>query len=131
MLSPNSPTTEVIMAGTDKALYRALGQRVAHKRKAMGLTQVELAKALGVAQQTMAHYEGGSLRIPVALLPPLARSLGTSIEELVGEQKKAGKRGPAPKLQQKLEQLSRLSKPKQKFVMEMIDTVLQQEGQRG
>jgi len=131
MLSPNSPATEVIMAGTDKAFYRALGQRVAQKRKAMGLTQVELAKALGVAQQTMAHYEGGSLRIPVALLPPLARSLGTSIEELVGEQKKAGKRGPAPKLQQKLEQLSRLSKPKQKFVMEMIDTVLQQEGQRG
>lgn len=67
----------------------------------------------------------------VSLLPPLTRSLGTSIEELVGEQKKAGKRGPAPKLQQKLEQLSRLSKPKQKFVMEMIDTVLQQEGQRG
>jgi len=114
-----------------KAFYRALGQRVAQKRKGIGLTQVELAKALGVAQQTMAHYEGGSLRIPVALLPPLANSLGTSIEELVGEQKKPGKRGPAPKLQQKLEELSRLSKPKQKFVMEMIDTVLQQEGQRG
>ena len=131
MLSPNPLATDPIMAGTDKAFYRALGQRVAQKRKGMGLTQVELAKALGVAQQTMAHYEGGSLRIPVALLPPLANSLGTSIEELVGEQKKPGKRGPAPKLQQKLEELSRLSKPKQKFVMEMIDTVLQQEGQRG
>lgn len=131
MLSPNPPATDPIMAGTDKAFYRALGQRVAQKRKGMGLTQVELARALGVAQQTMAHYEGGSLRIPVALLPPLANSLGTSIEELVGEQKKPAKRGPAPKLQQKLEELSRLPKPKQKFVMEMIDTVLQQEGQRG
>lgn len=119
------------MAATDKAFYKALGQRVAQRRKAMDLTQVELAKALGIAQQTMAHYEGGSLRIPAAQLPPLAQTLGTSIEELIGEQKKPGKRGPAPKLQQKLEQLSRLPKPKQKFVMEMIDAVLYQEGPRG
>ncbi|TQE94729.1 MAG: helix-turn-helix domain-containing protein [Spiribacter salinus] len=131
MLSTNPLPTGPIMAATDKAFYKALGQRVAQRRRAMDLTQVELAKTLGIAQQTMAHYEGGSLRIPVALLPPLAKTLGTSIEDLVGEQRKPGKRGPAPKLQQKLEELSRLPKPKQKFVMEMIDTVLQQEGQRG
>lgn len=131
MLHTSSSTNNTLMASTDKAFYRALGQRVAQKRKTMELTQVELAKALGVAQQTLAHYEGGSLRIPVALLPPLAKTLNTSIEELVGEQKKPSKRGPAPKLQQKLEQLSQLPKPKQKFVMEMIETVLQQKAQGG
>ena len=38
----------------------------------------------------------------------------------------ANKRGPAPKLQQQLEQVSRLPKAQQKFVTQMLDTVLQQ-----
>ena len=40
-----------------------------------GITQVELAQTLGVAQQTLAHYEGGVSRIAVALLPRVARRL--------------------------------------------------------
>ncbi|MHC6216900.1 hypothetical protein ACVQEN_06715 [Stenotrophomonas acidaminiphila] len=47
----------------------------------------------------MAHYEGGTLRIAVALLSPLSTTLGMSLEELVGVPAKPGKRGPAPKLQ--------------------------------
>jgi len=39
---------------------------------------------------------------------------------------KRGKRGPAPKIQQQLEQLSALPKAKQRFVSEMIDNVLAQ-----
>ncbi len=52
--------------------------------------------------------------------------LGTSIEELIGEPAKPGKRGPAPKLQQQLEQLSRLPKAQQKLVSQVIDSVLAQ-----
>ena len=36
------------------------------------------------------------------------------------------KRGPAPKLLKQVEQISQLPKAKQKFVMEMLDTVIQQ-----
>lgn len=50
------------------------------------------------------------------------------VEELLGENAKPGKRGPAPKLQRQIEQLQRLPKTKQRFVMEMLDTVLQQSG---
>jgi len=35
--------------------------------------------------------------------------------------------GPAPKLQQQMERIQRLPKAKQRFVMEMIDTVLAQQ----
>ncbi len=38
------------------------------------------------------------------------------------------KRGPTPKLQRQLERVSRLPKAKQKFVSEMLETVLQQAG---
>ena len=63
-----------------------------------------------------------------SLLPPLARALSASIEELLSEEPAGGKgkRGPAPRLQQQLEQISQLPKAKQRFVMEMLETVIHQ-----
>lgn len=52
-----------------------------------------------------------------------------SIEDLLSEEPAGskGKRGPAPRLQQQqLEQISQLPKAKQRFVMEMLETVIQQ-----
>lgn len=115
------------MAAKEKVFYERLGRRIAERRKALDITQVELAQTLGIAQQTMAHYEGGVSRIAVALLPPLASALDTSVEELLGEDtRRSSKRGPSSRLQQQLEQVSQLPKAKQKFVSEMLDTVLQQ-----
>lgn len=117
------------MAAKEKLFYEQLGRRIAERRKAADVTQVELAKILGVAQQTMAHYEGGVSRIAVALLPPLARALNTTVEALIGEDtKRLGKRGPASKLEQQLDQVSQLPKAQQKFVSQVIDSVLQQAG---
>jgi hypothetical protein len=51
-----------------------------------------------------------------------------SLDELLGEDDAAAKkRGPAPKLQQQIERIQRLPRTKQRFVMEMIDTVLAQQ----
>jgi len=117
-----------IVTASDRGFYRALGQRVATARKSSALTQVQLAEALGIAQQTLAHYEGGRLRIAAALLPPLAKALGVTVEELMGEEPAPARRGPAPKLQQQIERIQRLPKSQQRFVMQMLDTVLAQQG---
>jgi transcriptional regulator with XRE-family HTH domain len=115
------------MAVTDKAFYRELGARIATARKAQGLTQVQLAEALGIAQQTLAHYEGGKLRVAVALLPPLTQLLGLSVDELIGTPaKRGGKRRPAPRLQQQIERLSMLPQAQQRLVMQMLDGVIAQ-----
>lgn len=110
--------------------YAQLGRRIAERRKALNITQVDLAARLGLAQQTLAHYEGGVSRIAVETLTQVAETLATSVEELIGTPAKrgAGKRGPAPKLQQQLEQLSRLPKAQQRLVSQVIDTVLAQAG---
>lgn len=112
----------------ERAFFQTLGARVAALRNAQGITQVQLASALGVSQQTVNAYETGARRVPVSALPTLAKYLGVSLEELIGEKPQPGKRGPAPKLQQQLERISQLPKSKQKFVMEMLDTVLKQAG---
>lgn len=120
---------KMAISSDERAFFVELGARVAELRKAQGITQIQMADALGVSQQTVNSYEVGRRRIPVSALPLLAKLLTTSIDELLlGEQGKTagGKRGPTSKLQQQMERVSMLPRAKQKFVMEMIDTVIQQ-----
>ncbi len=82
-----------------------------------------------LTQQMVASYEVGRRRIPVSLLPSLARALSLSVEELIGEEAAATKkRGPTPQLQQKIERLTRLPKAQQKLVLQMLDGVIAQAG---
>ena len=102
--------------------------RIAELRKTHGLTQVQLAETLKLTRQMIASYEVGRRRVPVSLLPAIAHALAVSVEVLVGQKEATpGKRGPAPKLRQQMERIQRLPKAKQRFVMEMIDTVLAQQ----
>ena len=128
MLASTSFLPDTAMAAADRAFYEQLGQRIAEHRKARGITQVELAKTLGIAQQTLAHYEGGTVRIAVATLTIVAKALDVTIEDLLGSPsaKAAGKRGPAPKLQRQLEQVSQLPKAKQRLITEVLDSMLAQ-----
>ena len=114
----------------ERAFFVELGARIAELRKAQGITQIQMADALGVSQQTINSYEVARRRIPVSALPVLAQLFNMSIDELLGKQTKLsnGKRGPASKLQRQVEQISQLPRSKQKFVSEMLDTVLQQAG---
>jgi transcriptional regulator with XRE-family HTH domain len=111
----------------DKRFFKELGGRIAQLRKEQNLTQQQLADELGVSQQIVASYEVGRRRMPISTLPLMARALGVSVEALLGEPAKASaRRGPAPKLQRHLERISRLPKPKQRAVMEVIEAVLAQ-----
>jgi transcriptional regulator with XRE-family HTH domain len=116
------------MSPEEKSFFRKLGSRIALLRKERGLTQVQLAEMLGISQQQVLSFEKGRRKVPVSALPNLSKALGVSIEEIVGTETRAGKRGPTPKLQRQLEQLRKLPRSKQRFVSEMIDTVLQQAG---
>ena len=128
MLTTTLLPSDSLMAVSDRAFYEQLGQRIAERRKARNITQVELAKILGIAQQTMAHYEGGTVRIAIATLTQVAKALEVTIEELIGSAstKAAGKRGPAPKIQQQLERVSALPKAKQRVISEVLDSLLAQ-----
>jgi transcriptional regulator with XRE-family HTH domain len=130
MASPTTATaTPVAISKEERAFFVDLGARIAGLRKDQGITQVQLAELLDTAQQTITAYESGRRRVPVSALPTIARILGVSVEELIGEEPKAAaRRGPAPKLQQQMERITRLPKAQQRFVMQMLDTVLAQAG---
>ena len=119
------------ISANERAFFERLGTRVAELRRAQDITQVEMAATLSVSQQTINSYEVGRRRIPVSALPALARSLGVSVEALIGEKAPPAKRGPTPKLQQQVERLSRLPQAKQRVVMEMLEGFLNQAARTG
>lgn len=127
-MAPLQPWSTAV-APEDKTFYRALGQRIAQFRKAQNLTQTQLAEQLGISQQTLAHYEVGRLRVAVALLSPLAKALSVSVDDLLEDSPGTApaKRGPASKLAQQVKSIRALPHTKQRFVMEMLDTVIQQQ----
>jgi len=126
------PTATMAISSEERAFFVAMGERIASLRKAHNVTQVQLAEALGVSQQTLQSYEVGRRRIPVSALPAVAHTLSVSLDELFGEAKPAvrAKRGPVPQWQQQIEAVSQLPKSQQQFVARMIETVLAQASAR-
>ena len=129
-VDPRPPAREPDMTPADRQFGKALGRRLATLRQEAGLTQHTVAAHLGIAQQTLAHYEVGRLRLPVVLVPPLAALFGVSTDTLLGvsdahARTRTSKRGPTPKLQRQLERLRHLPKAKQQLVLAMLDGVLQ------
>jgi transcriptional regulator with XRE-family HTH domain len=121
----------------DELFFKALGARIAQARKDHGMTQQQLADQLGLAQQTLAHYEVGRARLPVSILPTLARLLTLSLDELMGQStqpakavgaRRGAKRGPLSRLRQQIDAIEQLPKTKQQFVSQMLETVLAQAG---
>jgi transcriptional regulator with XRE-family HTH domain len=113
----------------EKAYFKALGARIAERRRELALTQVQMAAALDVTQQAYATYESGRYRVPVSMLPTLAQMLMMDMETLLGTTaKQRAKRGPAPKFQQHIERISRLPRAKQRFVIQLLEAALAQQG---
>lgn len=60
-----------------------IGHRVRHLRKVKGITQSELANALGLSFQQVQKYEKGVSRVSVQLLMMIAEYLEVDIGELI------------------------------------------------
>ena len=58
-----------------------IGKYVAERRKALGLTQAELARQLGVTDKSVSKWERGVCLPDVSLYQPLCRILGITLNE--------------------------------------------------
>lgn len=108
-----------------RAYFRALGAHISVLRKEQGMTQAELARAIGVSQQTVFAYELGDRRISVLILAKLARTFGVPVEELMGMTRSPR---PAQRLSpagiRHAERYAQLSKTEQRFVKKIMDVLL-------
>ena len=118
--------TSAIMAGRPPSKEAPpFGKRLSEARRAKGLSQSELADLLGVSAKAIDYYERRAHNPSVDFVGKAAEALSVSFDDLVGRaDKKTKKPGPSKKLLQQLEQIQSLPKSKQRFVSELLDTVL-------
>jgi transcriptional regulator with XRE-family HTH domain len=123
--------TAMTISTIERDFFIAMGGRIATLRKERDITQVQLAQALGISQQTLQSYECGRRRVPVSALPVVARHLSVTLDELFDtptpqSKDAAAKRGPLPQWQQQFQRIATLPRAKQQVVMQMLDGVFAQ-----
>lgn len=72
------------MKPESRQFFKVLGARITQQRKEHDMTQAELARAIGVSQQSVFAYELGDRRVSVLMLVKLAGLFQISVEELMG-----------------------------------------------
>lgn len=103
-----------------------IGQRLARLRRERGMTQVELAQRLGVAQPVVSDYERGELRLHGQLIITLTDILSVTSEELLGL-KKLASNGTIRnrRLLRRLQEIERLPRRDQQALLRTIDRFLE------
>lgn len=105
------------------------GARLSTMRRRAGLSQAELAQAIGETQQNIAFWELSSKPPRSDVLPKLAKALDVSIEDLLGDKdpKPHRKPGPISKLQRVIELVGSLPRNKQILVIQFVETLVDQQ----
>ena len=102
------------------------GKRLARLRKARGLTQTQLAEAIGSTLRAISYYENESDYPPAPVIVDLARALKVSWEELMGLKKtRIEKEDPETRrLWKKFQQLRKLPERDKRAIIRMINSLI-------
>jgi len=108
-----------------------IGAEIASARKAAGLSQQHVADILGIPQRTLSYYESKAGDLPSSLLVPLAKTLGVSVDELLGVKASPGTRsGARSQLERRIETIRKLPRKEQEFVLKFLDQVIDDHARR-
>jgi transcriptional regulator with XRE-family HTH domain len=100
------------------------GAYLAQLRREAGLSQVELARRLGVAQSNVAFWERSDKPPRSDLLRPMAEALNVRIENLLNVKPVAVTRPPVrAKLAKAFEKASKLSRRQQEKIAEVVEAL--------
>jgi len=110
------------------------GKKLMELRKARGLTQIELAAALGVSQKTANYYERRMDNPSLELISRLAEVLEVPPADLLDERAPAVaprlvKSGPRSGLEEAFDLARRLPRQKQKHIAKMVTAYINAEMQ--
>lgn len=93
----------------------------------MDMTQDELAGKLGVASQTVSHWENGATYPDIELLPLIARILGMSLDNLFGTSAEDRQRR-SDELIRRLGEATRLCPPDEDIIINLVKEARQNIG---
>ena len=112
-------------APAGRAYFRAVGKRITELRRERQFTQAELARLLGVSQQTVFSVELGDRRLRLDLVPTLTRTFGVSADVLLGIRPPPALRRHrvSPRLMRHVEGVRQLSTGEQRLVLRLAEVL--------
>lgn len=108
-----------------------MAQRLVELRQQAGLTQTELAAAVGVAVSNIAFWELKGTPPRGEVLPALAKSLGVSVDEILGVVPPKAKPAAKGRLQLALDAAAKLPRRQQAKVAEFVEAFVAQQQRAG
>lgn len=112
--------------GMKERTLEGFGERLAEIRESRGLTQAELALAVGVSRRVIAYYEQEDSQPPGAMLVDLAKALRVSSDQLLGLKPPKEKRSPrTARLLKRLQKIEQLPQTDQRVVLKLVDGLLE------
>jgi transcriptional regulator with XRE-family HTH domain len=101
------------------------GQLMSKHRQERGMSQAELGLRVGVSRGMIAYYESCAKNPTLEFIEKVAATFDVSVNDLVGsggERKR--KPGPASRIEQLAEELTKLPKTKQRLIVQMLEGFL-------
>jgi len=107
---------------------KKIGSRIRALREQRGLSQSQLAREIETVPQSMWQMETGVRGVTVQQLIKLARALDVSMDDILGEGKRARALAPLPssgrRLARRMRQVQALPAEHQDAVIQMLDAYL-------
>jgi transcriptional regulator with XRE-family HTH domain len=106
------------------------GERLYKLRKERGMTQSELAEAIGSSQRAISSYETVVEHPPASVIVKLAKVLRVSTDDMLGLRKpKLTRQSPeAQRLWKKFQQVSKLPEKDRRAIMRMVNSLVSAQG---
>ena len=93
-------------------------------RKDNGLTQAVVSERLDITHGSYGHYERGFRRVPLEMIPRIAKALECSEADLLGISEQKAKRGPVSGWEKRVAAIKGLPRDKQKETQNVVDALL-------
>ena len=97
-------------------------------REAAGISQRELARLVGERHSNVQFWESSDVLPRSNVLIPMAKALGVTVEELLGEHKPRRVVTPGGKARQLFEAVSRLPRRQQEKIFDILQPFISQHG---
>ena len=106
------------------------GRRLRALREAAGISQRELARQLETHHSNVGFWERTGTAPRGSLLPKMARTLGVSVEEILGSSGDSPKRPAVPggRVGQVFGKVSKLPRRQQKKILDVVEAFVAQTG---
>jgi len=106
---------------------KTLGQRIAEARKFRGLTQVELAKKIGITQKLVTDYETGRTKMNAEMLARFSMAIAVPADKLLGlsfRSRDGNMKSYSIRYMRRVREIDELPEIKRRAILKTIDDLI-------